>query len=150
MSVLLGAALPQFILTRDPACVCDLWFQGVEYRAESLPDDYRTPWWPARSIDLDAFLDLNSSDFWQWLDSGSNGRLGFVGVTRDATGAPLGGCTVRAFVTATNELVSQVTSDANGNYVATSPYLENHYLVVHKSAAVPPVAGASIDTVQPA
>jgi hypothetical protein len=71
-----------------------------------------------------------------------------VGVTRDQYGSPLGNCTVRCFRTSSGELVSQVTSDANGNYVATSPYSDQHFLTVHKTLS-PDVAGASVDTLTP-
>ena len=81
-----------------------------------------------------------------WTTSGANGRLGFVGVTRDVYGSALGDCTVRCSRTSTNELVSQVTSDANGNYIATTPYNDGHYLVVHKTSTV---AGASVDNLIP-
>jgi hypothetical protein len=120
-------------------------------------DGWATPWWP-RSGNLMGGWDgvaenqlMTVAPWWgePWTRSGCNGRLGFVGYTRDANGSILGGCTVRCFVTSTNELVSQVTSDANGFYIATTPYSTAHYLVVHKTGS-PDVAGASVDTLTPA
>lgn len=129
-------------------------------RARNDPADalgsksWRTPWWPANGgfagdVGLDISM-LDRAPWWgdPWLLSGCNGRLAFVGVTRDQYGSPLGGCTVRCFRTSTNELVSTVLSDSNGNYQATSPYADAHFLTVHKSTA-PDVAGATIDTLVP-
>ena len=81
--------------------------------------------------------------------AGCNGRLAFAGVTRDQYGSAIGGCTVRCFRSSTCELMSTVLSDPQGNYIATTPYYESHFLTVHKSGP-PDVAGASIDTVTPA
>ena len=117
------------------------------------------PWWPyagnllggdAGGSDQNNQI-TNYAPWYQepWVHSGCNGRLGFVGYTRDAYGSPVGGCTVRCFNTATNELVSSVESDANGFYIATTPYGDAHYLVVHKSGT-PEIAGASISTLTPA
>lgn len=116
------------------------------------------PWWPyAGNLLSGAFGDgdgqiLNYAPWWQepWVRSGCNSRLGFVGYTRDAYGSPLGGCTVKCFRTSSDELVSTVTSDATGFYIATTPYIDGHYLVVQKPNAVPPVAGASLNTITPA
>lgn len=126
----------------------DLWF-GVR--------TFRTPWWPsagagallgdAGSVAYDKVI--RYTDPWPNLPGGANGRLGFVGYTRDQYGSPVGGVTVRCFRTSTNELVSRVTSDANGFYIATTPYGDAHFLTVHK-AGTPAIAGASIDTIVPA
>ena len=116
-----------------------------------------SPWWPNRGPLLggwgdggtDAmFLDIAAKHTDMWRSFGSNGRLAFVGYTRDAYGSALGDCTVRLFRTSTDELVSKVQSNANGFYQATSPYLEAHYMTVHKTGT-PSVAGASVDTIVP-
>jgi len=117
-------------------------------------DNYATPWWPRGGSGLVA--DTGISDVMRavWYDesiypvSGANGRFAIVGVTRDATGSALGGCTVRLFVTGTDELVARVTSDANGAFIATSPYGVGvpHYMTVHFGGTV---AGASVDTLIP-
>jgi hypothetical protein len=117
-----------------------------------------SPWWPSSgnlmggglSGDADSGIIARAAmhaDMWR--SFGANGRLAFVGYTRDSAGQPIGGCTVRAFRTATDEMVARVVSDANGYYAATSPYLEAHYLTVHKTST-PDVAGASVDTLTPA
>ena len=117
---------------------------------------YVNPWWPnAGNLLAGAFgagdgQIHNYAPWWQepWVRSGCNGRLAFVGYTRDAYGSPLGGVTVRLFRTSSDVLVAKVVSDANGYYTATSPYLDAHYMVVHKTGT-PDVAGASVDTIIP-
>lgn len=113
------------------------------------------PWWPAGTGFLgDQGVDLSlipDASWWgdPWASVGAcNGRLSFVGITRDANGKPLPNATVRCFRTSTNELVATVTSNANGYYNATTPYGDAHFLTVH-AATSPPVAGASVDTLTP-
>jgi len=112
------------------------------------------PWWPARGVlygdtgiaDVQG-PSLGYQDLDIWL-AGANGRLGFAGITRDQYGSALGNCTVRLVRVSTNEIVAQVTSDANGAFTITTPYLDAHFLTVHKSGT-PDVAGASVDTLIP-
>jgi len=126
----------------------DLWF-GVP--------TFRSPWWP--SSQGGAFLGSLGSDvacfsdkFSRWTDSwgnhpgGCNGRLSFVGVTRDQFGSPTGGVTVKLFRTSTDQLVSTVLSDASGNYTITTPYYpDGHYLVCYKTAS-PDIFGTTVNT----
>jgi hypothetical protein len=75
-------------------------------------------------------------------------RFGIVtGVTKDAAGAALGGCTVRTYVAATNAPFSTVVSDGSGNYSATVPLSENCYLVAYKAGS-PDVAGTTVNYIQ--
>ena len=129
--------------------------QPVPFLPVSLIDDgdpmfsFATAWWPGAASIAGGEEGMLAGEGWSlpsWTTSGANGRLGFVGVTRDANGSAIGDCTVRCFRTSSNELVSQVTSDANGNYIATTPYNDGHYIVVHKSSTV---AGASVDNLIP-
>jgi hypothetical protein len=175
VSSLIGDALPVRILRPDRTCVDPYWLTGnvddepiyrlpVDLTSAYQGEDqgFVSTWWPRRSAIFGAQLDgvdegllganlltLPPLHSFQWVSGGANGRLGFVGVTRDAFGSPLGGCTVRCHRSSNGELVSQVTSNEFGAYTATSPYLEAHYLTVHKAGS-PAVAGASLDTVQPA
>lgn len=48
--------------------------------------------------------------------SGPPARYLIAGVTRDAAGAPLGGCTVHVFEKESGLFRDEVISDANGNY----------------------------------
>lgn len=117
---------------------------------------YQTRWWPKSGMIIggwsgsadDAFL--NKSPSWNnpRVERGCNGRLGFVGYTRDQYGSVLGGCTVRLYRVSTEEQVAKVTSDANGLYFATTPYSDAHFLVIHNSGG--DQAGATANTLLPA
>lgn len=115
---------------------------------------FATPWWPRRGgvltgeTGVSDILCGSSVEFDLYPVAGCNGRFGISGITRDQYGSPLGLCTVRLFVTATDELVARVTSDANGAFIATSPYGVGtpHYMTVHYGGTV---AGASVDTLIP-
>lgn len=67
------------------------------------------------------------------------------GITKDAAGAALGSCVVKCFITATDVLFSQTTSDGSGNYTLTTPIGVAVYLVSYK-AGTPDVAGTSVNT----
>ena len=66
-------------------------------------------------------------------------------VTRDASGTPLGNCTVHLFNAATNALEQTTTSDASGNYSFTVDKTQLYYTREYKSGA-PDVAGTSVNT----
>ena len=149
MSGLIGGALPQFVLDPPDKRALGWRFQPVSpvpiTTHGQAPYDYDTPWWPGGG-------GLSGSDCCPvppgvWYDHpdftrGCNGRFGVVGVTRDAYGSPLGGCTVKIYRTSTDEVQATVVSDSLGNYVATTPYLDAHYLVVYKSGS-PDVFGTT-------
>lgn len=130
-------------------CREDIWYGAATFR---------TPWWPAggagflgdMGADISCLIDKiqRNSDPWGNLPGGCNGRLAFVGITRNANGTPISNATVRCFRSSTTELCSQVTSDADGQYVATTPYADGHFLTVHSSTPSA-TAGATIDTLQP-
>jgi len=72
-----------------------------------------------------------------------------IGTTKDSTGANLGSCIVRGFVTATQVCVGQVTSDTGGYYELTTTYAgAQHYLVAYKAGS-PDVTGATANTLIP-
>lgn len=125
---------------------------STDWRALLEHCGFMSPWWPFRgyligdgAAGLMPLLELSARHGDIWRAFGANGRLGFVGFTRNQYGSPLGGCTVRCFLASTSELVSQVVSDDAGFYIATTPYVGAHFLTVHKAGS-PDVAGASIDT----
>jgi len=64
------------------------------------------------------------------------------GVTKDSTGAALGGCTVKLFNSATNIMEQTVISDASGNFSFNVNKTQTWYLVSFKAGA-PEVAGVS-------
>lgn len=162
-----AAAMPVHRLQVKDSRVTEEYLHSNEFVAQPFPylhndacDDpgatWETPWWPTRGMLMGSSEPSGGADgvlsgtyYDAWPLSGASGRLAFVGYTRDAYGSPLGGVTVRCFVTSSNELVSQVVSDDKGYYVATTPYNQAHFLTVHKSGS-PSVAGASLDTLTPA
>lgn len=115
---------------------------------------YRTPWWPCSGLllgdmgsDVSMLHDRPPRYGDVWYASGCNGRLAIVGVTRNAYGSAVGGCTVKIFRTNTDELLSTVISDPNtGEYTITTPYYpDGHYLVVYKSGT-PDMFGTTVNT----
>ena len=70
-------------------------------------------------------------------------------ITRDATGAALGLCTVLLFNAANNVLVLTTTSDASGNYSFVVDKTQTYYSYETKTGATP-VAGASLQNLVPA
>ena len=76
--------------------------------------------------------------------TGSRHRMVFTGVTLDAAGNPLGGCTVQLFNTATGLLVDTQVSDPKGNYKVTDPNNVACFMVAYLPGS-PDVTGATID-----
>lgn len=116
---------------------------------------FESEWWPSRST----FMGGNSGGdqllveppwrAWPYTRSGCNGRLAFTGITRDQYGSPLGGCTVKLFLTSTDEKVAEVVSDANGEYTITTPYHPNgHWISVYKMGS-PDTFGTTVNTLIP-
>lgn len=68
------------------------------------------------------------------------------GVTRDNTGASLGGCTVKLFGTADDTLREVVMSDANGNYTFSAINDGALYWTVEYKVGAPDVRGTSDNT----
>lgn len=119
--------------------------------SDVLPiDDFSTEWWPMQGLLLGdtGLSDVQTSARFQrvYPVAGANGRFSFAGITRDAYGSPLAGCTVRCFRVLDSSLQAIVVSDAGGNYIATTPYNDSHFLTVHYGGTV---AGASVDTITP-
>lgn len=83
---------------------------------------------------------------WEWnvYTTGSRHRGVFTGVTLNSSGAPLGGCTVMLFNTATGLLVDTQTSDSAGNYKVTDPNNVACFIVAYLPGS-PDVAGTTID-----
>lgn len=67
------------------------------------------------------------------------------GVTRDAAGSPLAGCTVRLFNALTNANEQTVVSDAGGNYAFTVDPTQVYYVVGY-IAGSPDRAGTTVNT----
>lgn len=79
-------------------------------------------------------------------NGGCNTRYGIQGVTRDAFGNPLGGCRVKCFRTSDDIKTDETLSDANGNFLVSTPFFPDaHYLVQYKATS-PDVFGSSLNT----
>jgi hypothetical protein len=167
-----GLGLPVTVHAADDMRHCDSLYFGKRSRAPDalllctemrVADNaydgfmYQTRWWPRGGQIMGGWGDGSTGDIFQnksprWkaprLETGANGRLGFVGYTRDQYGSPLGGCTVRCYRTSTEEQVAKVTSDANGLYFATTPYNDAHFLVIHNGDGT--LAGATKNSLTPA
>lgn len=166
-----GVGLTVTIHASDDRRACDECYHGMrpsaifrlpvanEQRvaANTTPrQNFRSRWWPRSGSIIggwsgsadDMFLNLPAQWIAPVVERGANGRLGFVGYTRDQYGSALGGCTVRLYRVSTEEQVAKVTSDANGLYFATTPYSDEHFLVIHNTAGT--LAGATKTSLLPA
>jgi hypothetical protein len=77
------------------------------------------------------------------LAHGVASRVGFVGVTRDQYGAPLGGVTCSLFKTDTRAWIMDIVSDANGNFLLQSVYSPDTHFIVFYKAGSPEVFGTT-------
>lgn len=103
--------------------------------------------WPRSSMRDRQFggLAIQSSGQNVWDASqllGREGKAGqrrnqIVGVTRDANGNALGGCTVRLFDLLTDTLVDKTTSDSSGNFAASTPFAAQQVYAVAYLAGTP-------------
>lgn len=67
------------------------------------------------------------------------------GVTKDSSGAALGGCRVVLYRTADDSIAAQTISDGSGNYSFSASSSLTHYVVAYKAGA-PDVTGATVNT----
>lgn len=72
-----------------------------------------------------------------------------TGITKNSTGAALGGCTVDLFRTLDDLFLGTTTSDGSGNYSLVAPIGGPFYVVAYLAGA-PDVAGTTVNTLQPA
>lgn len=108
---------------------------------------YATPFWPGAGFVGDSGDVPVQAEYSQWAPyepvSGDSSRFGFVGVTRDQYGSPIGGCTVKLFRTSDDLLLDSTTSDPSGNFLLnTAYYPDAHYIVARKSGS-PDVDGVT-------
>lgn len=71
------------------------------------------------------------------------------GVTKDAAGAALAGCTVKLFASDEDRLLATTVSDGAGAYSFINGYGKLVYLTAYLPGG-PDVAGITINTIQPA
>lgn len=69
-----------------------------------------------------------------------------AGITKDATGAALGGCTVKLYRSLDDVMIATMVSDAStGAYSFDNPASGPFYVVAYKTGATP-VAGTTLNT----
>ena len=162
MSVFIGAALPQFILKDD-----DDQRSHLRARRTTMPTqtnilridvdakvgdpglNFVQPFLPSCFFG-DGAVDVGILDAPAWIipppmRSGANGRLGFNGFSRDASGGVISGVTVKCMLTATDTKQSETVSDANGLFVVSTSEAGAHYLIFYKTG-VPDLSGTTVNT----
>jgi hypothetical protein len=72
--------------------------------------------------------------------------FGISGVTRDASGNALAGCSVKLYRTATDVEVDVTTSDGSGAYSFPNVTAQDGYYVVAYLPGSPDVAGTTVNT----
>lgn len=158
MSMLVGSAQPFGVilfedlrlLRADMRMIWAIFFDGDRVATAS----FATEWWPGGGLFDDAEgvhggVIEGSSNAWGSYDQAGPGgasRFGFVGVTRDSNGTPVGNCVVKLFRTSNDLLIDKITSDPLGNFLLNTPYYpDQHYIVCHKVDG-PVISGASVNT----
>lgn len=114
--------------------------------------DFASPFWP-RGGGLVGDPGASNLDTVEWgpryLAGGATAFLGFPGVTRDAYGSPLGGVTVMLFQTSTRAYVTEVVSDAAGNFIVPVVFSDTACFLVYYKAGSPDVFGTSLNNLTP-
>lgn len=151
MSQFIGAAQPQFRMERNGDSLQSVGWVTA-YIVRRIDFGYQTDWWPARGGfigDLGADVGLlDVSDQWGEYEpvGGESSRVGFVGVTRDQYGSPIGACVVQLFRTADDLFIMEIASDASGNFLLQSWYTpDTHYIVAYKAGS-PDIFGTTVNT----
>lgn len=147
MSGFIGAATATFIIAADDRRLCPQDFQEEEELNSWYDLGLTNLFWPRSGLMSEAGIIAQDPPWGQVeLVSGAVSRFGYRGVTRDANNSPLGGVTVKCFRTADDSKVADdVVSDANGNFIISTPYYEAHYLVMKKSGS-PEVSGVTVSS----
>ena len=150
MSQFIGGAQPQFILERKDGRLHPAHWVTVTVQ-RPLGRGYLSEWWPRGNALLgDSAADVGMLDAVAWgeydMVGGESSRVGFVGVTRDQYGTPLGSCVVQLFRTSDDLFIMEMTSDSNGNFLLQSWYTPDaHYIVAYKAGSTD-VFGTTVNT----
>jgi len=154
MSQLIGNANPQFRLqANELELLGNQWQPELARARASKPQSFATPWWPTRGGflgDNDVDVGLLEGEYYEpELTKGMNSRFGYQGVSRDVNNSPLGGCTIKLFLSADDSKVTpDVVSDADGNFVISTPNYAPHWLRMSKSGS-PDLQCTTIATTYP-
>lgn len=149
-----------------PTTALHTWWRANDQRLVDTPNlnpyfnsNMDAPWtdaqlWPtSRGMGGVCYFGNDASGYNRWgampKINGNAGMLKFIGTTKDNNGNNLGSCVVQVFLTANDQIVSEMISDSAGYFEATTRYAAtNHYLVCYKAGS-PDVTGASLNTLQP-
>ena len=141
MSQFIGASQPQFILRENEiGIVGSPWQPERESALAKDPQNYTTPWWPGSGFLGDYAADISVLKSW-WVEQpeitrGTNSRFGYQGTSRDVNNSPLGGATIKLFLTADDtKVATDVISQADGTFVISTPYYAPHWLRMSKSGS---------------
>lgn len=113
------------------------WQEGVLWRGSSLQGMDQTIFAPPTRFENNPDDVLGGAQFKK-----------IIGITRDASGAPLGSCTVQGFLTSDDSYQGQCTSDAGGYFEFCTKQTGAHYLVAYRTGS-PDVTGATANTLIP-
>lgn len=161
MSQLVGAAMPNFWFACDDDARSHLRARSTELPSRDgvLRVDVEAPVGGPRSViqpflpcgfygDMGLDVGILYAPTWVMpppLPSGANGRLGFNGFSRDASGGVIAGVTVKCMLTATDTKQSEAVSDVNGLFVVSTAEAGGHYLIFYKTGT-PDIAGTTVNT----
>lgn len=85
---------------------------------------------------------------WDWNPARAAGSLAISGITKDGTGAILGGCVVDLYETVHNVKIGSATSDlATGAYIFSGLAADLQFYLVAYKPGIPDLAGTTVDTV---
>jgi len=141
MSCFIAAALPQNILMDTDERINRQDFMPLRMFADTWAlavASFETDWWPRGGNLLGDSAPAIEAAWWGEFDqaAGAGSRFGFVGVTRDVNGSPVGSCSVKLYRTSNDILLDAIISDPNGNFLLnTAYYPDAHYIVAHKTGS---------------
>lgn len=120
-------------------------------RVVSRQRSYATPWWPCRgglvgdagdtSVQTDTAYNIVSR-----VSQGAASRVGFIGVTRDANGAPLAGVTCSLFRTSDKLWIMDFVSRSDGTFSLQSWFSPDQHFIVYNKSGSPDVFGTTKQT----
>lgn len=151
MSGFIGAAQPIQIQSLEDLRLNRMDFQPERVFADVYavaPTSFENPYWCRGGGFIGgqgADVGILEASWWGEYDqvAGAASRYGFVGVTRDVYGSPVGLCTVKLFRTSDDLLLDTTVSDPSGNFLLnTAYYPDAHYIVAHKTGS-PDVDGVT-------
>jgi hypothetical protein len=113
-------------------------------------ETYTNAYWPLSGFVGDMAIDVSMLIARTYEEeeptAGTSSRFAVVGVIKDKFLTPVSGATVKLFRTATDEKVSEGTTDGGGNYVLDTQFYPDTHWVKAKKVGVPDQQGVTVDT----